>query len=660
MKYGQRTGRLAGRTGWAFAGALLVASGARAVEAPPAPIPAEDFIRPAQMGAIRFAPDGKHFAALAESKGRMQLVVVDAQTQKGGSYRSELDSDITSFRWLTDDIVRVRTGKLGVSQDELRSGDFQISYISVSGKVRLSRDDAANALRRVPGSATELVVEHGGRSRGESIWLDVVDSTDGSIKRRLTDDPPGRNIYRWVLDKDLNPRAAVGWIGGDEQRYQVWWRTQAKGAWRLVSSHKREGERGFLPVAFDADDHLLVLSNLASGRHELRRFDPATGAPGEALIAHPLADIGVDDMIYQPGRSDPIGVRIEGDIPQTFWFDEKREAIQRTLDKSLPTGQVNDLQFLPDGKVLVASRGPADPGTYYMYDPAGRTLTEWSRDRSWLAPEKMGVTQALRFKARDGLEIPAYLTLPRGLGAKSLPLIAWVHGGPQARDDWGYDPEVQFFANRGYAVLQVNFRGSTGFGDKFESAGYKQWGRTMQDDVTDGVRALVAQGRVDANRVCIGGASYGGYAALIGVIREPGLFRCAIDYSGPTDLTWNVELPEIDYNRGNDRNIDDLLKRRIGDPDDPAERKLMDANSPRLQAARIKAPVLMIYGTDDARVPLRHGTGMRDALQAAGATYEWKTYTGEGHGVFNSKNGADLLRLMESFLSRHLGASAVP
>ena len=635
---------------------LACSFGAMAAE-PPRLIPAEDFIKPAQMGAIRFSPDAKHFAALAESKGRMQLVVADAETQKGGSYHSELDNDIVSFRWLTNDIVRVQTGKFGVSQDELRQGDFQISFISISGKARLNRDDAAATVRRVPGSETDLIVSHGARRKGESAWLDVVDSTDGSIKRRLTDDPPGRNIFRWVLDKNLSPRAAVGWIGGDEQRYQSWWRDQPNGAWRMVSSYKPEFERGFTPVAMDSDGSLLVLSNIATGLHELRRFDPATGAPGELLVAHPQADIVSDDIIYEAGQLAPVGVHIEGDIPQTVWFDEKRDAIQQTIDKSLPT-QVNSLQFLANGKVLVASRAPNDPGTYYMFDPKARTLTEWSRDRSWLSVNELATTMIVRYKARDGLEIPAYLTLPRGREAKNLPLLVWVHGGPHARDEWGYDPTVQFLANRGYAVFQVNYRGSTGFGDKFMSAGYKQWGRAMQDDLTDGVQALIAQGRVDPKRVCIGGGSYGGYAALMGVIREPDMFRCAIDYVGVTDLTWMVELPETDYNWRVDRNVDDALKRRIGNPDDPVERKVMDANSPRLLASKVKAPVLLVYGTDDVRVPLRHGTAMRDALQTAGAKFEWKTYTGEGHGVYNTKNGADLLRLMESFLNRHIGPTA--
>lgn len=640
----------------AAAFAMATSLGALAADAP-RQIPAEEFIKPPQMGGIRFSPDGKHFAALAESKGRLQLVVADAETQKGGSYRGDIDSDIVSFRWLTNDVVRVRTGKYGAAQDELQRQDFQISYISVSGKSRLSRDDVANTWRRMPGSETELIVEHGGRGRGESIWLDVVDSTDGSIKRRLTDDPPGRNIYSWVLDKNLSPRAALGWVGGDEQRNQVWFRDKANGPWRMLISYKPELERGFIPVAMDSDGSLLVLSNQQTGRHELRRFDAATGQPGEVLVSHPQADIDSGDLIYEAAGFTPVGVHIEGDVPQTYWFDEKREAIQNTIDKSLPT-QVNSLQFLANGKVLVASRAPNDPGTYFMFDPQARTLTEWSRDRAWLSPKDLAMTEVVRFKARDGLEIPAYLTLPRGREARNLPLLVWVHGGPHVRDDWGYDPTVQFLANRGYAVFQVNYRGSTGYGDTFMTAGYKQWGRAMQDDLTDGVKALVAQGRVDPQRVCIGGGSYGGYAALMGVIREPEMFRCAIDYVGVTDLTWMVELPETDYNRRVDRNVDDALKRRIGNPDDPAERKVMDAHSPRLLAAKIKAPLLLVYGTDDRRVPLRHGTAMRDALQAAGAKFEWKTYTGEGHGVFNSKNGADLLRLMESFLDKHIGAGA--
>lgn len=648
MKLSQCVGRH-GVTRWWFGFAMAVAIGAQAADSAPPLIPAEDFVKPALMGEIKFSPDGKHFAALAESKGLMQLVVADAETQKGGSYNTGTDADIVWFRWLTNDIVAVRTGKRGVSQDELRWGDFQASYISLSGKARLSRSDSMYVLRRLPGSATDVIV-------ARDAWLDVVDTTDGSIKRRLTDEAPVSGVYRWVLDKELNPRALLRRVSADRS-YEVWWREQPKSAWRMLTRYRPGTERGFEPVAVDAEGELIVVSNLKNGRGELRRFDRATQKPGELLVGHPQADIEASDVLYALDHAEPAGVRTEGDIPQTLWFDEKREAVQQTVDQALPADRVNDLQFLPDGRVLVASRSPADPGTYYMFDPKARSLTEWARERPWLSPEKMGVTSTIRFKARDGLEIPAYLTVPRGREARNLPLIVWVHGGPHARDAYGYDPTVQFFANRGYAVLQVNFRGSTGFGDSFMAAGFKQWGRTMQDDLTDGVRALIAQGRVDPKRICIGGASYGGYAALMGVVREPDLFRCAIDYVGVTDLTLLVELPEADYNRWRDRESGVEMKARVGNPDDAAERKEMDANSPRLQASKIKAPVLMIYGTDDLRVPLRQGTAMRDALQAAGAKYEWKTYTGEGHGVGSVKNEVDVLRLMETFLSRNIGAT---
>jgi dipeptidyl aminopeptidase/acylaminoacyl peptidase len=225
---------------------------------------------------------------------------------------------------------------------------------------------------------------------------------------------------------------------------------------------------------------------------------------------------------------------------------------------------------------------------------------------------------------------------------------------------WAFDTVAQFLATRGYAVLQPNFRGSTGFGPAFTVAGYRQWGRAMQDDLTDGVRWLAAQGRVDAKRVCIGGASYGGYAAVMAVVREPALFRCAIDLYGPTDLTWVVDLPEVDYNWHVDRDFERTLKELVGDPDDPAQRPAMDAHSPRLVAPRIKAPLLLVYGSDDRRVPVRHGTALRDAVKEAGGDVEWRLFTGEGHGVRDTRNRAEMLHLIERFLARHVGTASVP
>jgi dipeptidyl aminopeptidase/acylaminoacyl peptidase len=645
------------RLGWGLAFALASVLQVAAA-APPAVIPAADFVRPSQMGSIRFSPDGTRFAAMIEDERQMKLAVVDYATNKGRRYRSPTGADVASFRWINSDLIDVDTTKRGARQFDLSGRDFVGFSVDVSERSRVTPDQVARTLRGVPGKPDELIVKnfpyvggYGGVPR-----LDVIDAHSGETLRQLTGEPPSTGIYRWVLDRDLQPRAAVASVANSSQ-IEVWWRDTPKAVWRKLTTFRPATERGYYPVAMDASDNLLVVSNLANGRFALQTYDFARGAPGEVLAAHPTSDIETADLRYAADRLDPVGLMVDGDRPQDYWFDAKQQAMQELVDKSLAPDAVNRLQFLPDGRVLVSSYSGRDPGTYYFYDPKARSLTEWARKMPWIDPQRMAPTRVQHFKARDGLDLPAYVTVPLGREAKSLPLVVWVHGGPHLRDTWGFDPEVQFFANRGYAVLQVNFRGSTGYGDRFMTAGYRQWGRAMQDDLTDSVRALVADGTVDAQRVCIGGASYGGYAALMGPIREPDLYRCAIDQYGPSDLTWMVELPEADYNRGTNAERDRRLHQQIGDPDDPAQRREMDGHSPRLQAARLKAPVLLIYGTDDYRVPLRHGTAMRSALEASGGTFEWKSYAGEGHGVRVETSTAEMLTMMEKFLERHIGAN---
>lgn len=618
----------------------------------PPRLPIESFVRHSEMERLAFSPDGKHFAALAERSGQMVLLVVEEASGKARVVKADAaGADILDFDWETNDLISMKTGKRGVRGWDLSGKEFTSGYASVTGRSRPGLSVASRIVARLPDSEDQVVVVDG--ARDSSISLDLVDATNGSTVRRLTPAAPGSRIWRWVLGRDLEARAAVGW-DIRARRTTVWLREGKNAAWRLLTSFDPYTESGFTPVAVDEQDRLLVLSNVDRPLKALFVLDPATGRPGELLVAHPKADIERDDLRYARGGIFVVGVDLEGDIPQTVWFDERRERVQQTIDAALPAS-VNRLEFLPDGRVLVSARSDRDPGTYYFYDPAKRSLEEWSRQKPWIKPKQMASMRVVRYKARDGVEIPAYLTLPEGREPKGLPLVVWVHGGPTARDVWGYDTEVPSLANRGYAVLQPNFRGSVGYSEAYERLGHKQWGRAMQDDVTDGVRELIGKGIVDASRVCIGGGSYGGYAALMGVIREPELFRCAIDMFGPTDLVWNVDLPSADYNWWPNRDRDRLLKMRIGDPDDAAERKVLEAHSPRLQAARIKSPVLMIYGTEDHRVPIEHGTALRDELQKAGAKFEWKSYTGEGHGLSETANRIDYLVRIERFLDEHIG-----
>lgn len=627
---------------------------------PTAPVPIEDFVRQPEFRSIRFSPDGKRFAAIVDSKGRAVLTVVDFATNKGKSYAPDRGLDVDSFRWLTNDLITVSSVRMGVRAFDLAYGDFVDSFVSVDGKSGPAWGLAETAIRRVPGSETDVVV---GLPNGYyGIDLLVVDSTNGDRKRVIMDKPPGPRIRSWILDEQLVPRAGVGYNVTTHQR-EIWARDGADAPWVKLLAYDPRTERGFVPVAVDDNGDLLVLSDQSTGRDALYRLDRSTGKPGEVLAGHAEFDIDDSDLYYATRTRVPVGVEIDAEKPQMYWFDAASALHQRTLDASLPAGRANQLTYLNNGKVLVLSRGDTEPGVYYFFDPQAKTLTEWVRTRPWIRPEQMSKMEVLRYRARDGQELFGYYTRPAGASAgRPVPLLVWVHGGPTGRDRWGFDADVQFFASRGYAVFQPNFRGSTGMGDQFAAAGFRQWGRLMQDDVTDGVRALIDQGRVDPRRICIGGASYGGYAALMGVIREPEMFRCAIDEVGVTDLIDFVDSPVPDYNRRSgtwrDAEMERDLYRRIGDTRDPQQRRVMEENSPRRMAAKIKVPVLLLYGTSDWRVPLEHGTSMRDALRAAGGRYEWKSYNGEGHGIWDRQNQLDRLQRLEKFLADNLGTEA--
>jgi dipeptidyl aminopeptidase/acylaminoacyl peptidase len=303
--------------------------------------------------------------------------------------------------------------------------------------------------------------------------------------------------------------------------------------------------------------------------------------------------------------------------------------------------------------VLIDSRSDVSPGSFYLYDRKSAKM-EWLGDRQpWVDPKRMSPMQPVRYKARDGLEIPAYLTVPRDSSGKNLPLVVLVHGGPNIPgDSWGFQPEVQFLASRGYAVLQPNYRGTTRYGWKHFSSALKQWGLTMQDDVTDGVAWAVAQGFADPKRVCIYGGSYGGYAAMMGVAKTPEVFKCAINYVGVTDLPLLLTATWSDTYHSDFAVFAD--KYRIGDPDKDLDR--LKATSPTNLASRIKAPVMMAYGASDVRVVPQHGTFMKSALERAGNPPEvWMMVDGEGHGFRRMDNQVMFYGAMEKFLDKHIG-----
>jgi dipeptidyl aminopeptidase/acylaminoacyl peptidase len=319
------------------------------------------------------------------------------------------------------------------------------------------------------------------------------------------------------------------------------------------------------------------------------------------------------------------------------------------VDKALP-GRHHDLSR-GGNRLLIHSSSDVDPGAWHLYDLDARRLEYVASERGAIKPETMPRREPVRYPARDGLEIPAYVTLPPNRAAKALPLVLYVHGGPWVRGaTWHWRDEPAFLAAQGYAVLEPEFRGSTGFGRRLFQAGWKEWGRAMQDDLSDGIDWLAQRGTIDPSRVCIMGASYGGYAVMMGLARDAERYRCGVNYVGVTDIslmfdvTWS-DMHDTDFLRYN-------AKEMIGDPErDAAQFK---ATSPLANAAKVRAPVLMAYGAQDNRVPLVHGERMRDALQNNGTRVDWIVYADEGHGFLREANRFDFYGRVAKFLEAHL------
>lgn len=634
---------------------LTLAASAVAAEASPAPNPKriafEDFARRPTMSDFSFSPSGDRFAVLRrDESGRKNLVVGDTQTKRLLQITSFTKTDVAGYFWVGEGrlIFTVYQSDKGNAEQRFAGGAYAINVDGTEGKDLTDKQRGFRMLRRIPGQDTDILAIAGDRDEESP---DVVRLNTRTGKRVvITRKNPG-NVVRWVLDAHDVPRAAVS-CKGEELTCDFWLRDSEDAPWRKVAGGDDFSPR-MQPAFFLPDGTLVVTSNLNSDREGLFLFDPKTNLPGEKLLDHPTADVTGEGAIMTATDRRLLGVEIDADKPEFAWFDEESAKVHKLMEVSLPKGNVNTIRRLENGRYAVTSRGDRFPTTYYLYDPAGPRLEEVLRPADWFDPDQLATMTPIRYKARDGLEIPAYLSLPAGKPAKGLPLLVWVHGGPWARDDWGLNPEVQMFASRGYAVLQPNYRGSTGFGLRHLTSSFKQLGLSMQDDVTDGVKYLIAQGIVDANRVCIGGGSYGGYATMMGLIREPQMFKCGIDVVGVTDLIWWHELGYTDFNSTNPAAAGAHLSRTVGDP--KTDRQLLERNSPRNLADKVMAPVLIIHGAEDHRVPIRHAEAMRSALQAAGKTVEWQVYEGEGHGFSKREHLIDYYTRMIDFLDRHIG-----
>lgn len=624
----------------------------------------ELFFQEPLLGDAELSPSGKHVAMRVSQKGsHNRLAVLDVETMQSTVAVSFKDSDVAMFHWVNDDrlVVNQTTTLVRPGRVDAAPGLFGVNRDGTGFKALVRTDGFGTGAwigremlpwythwyRTDPGQRTNdvFVVRPEGRDRrAETYYANLIrlDTVSGAGKDL---DVPARSID-WLLDPQGQPRAATVL---QANRVTLLWR-DAKGAWAPLGEWDLYATGALSPEFIAPDGHLFVSGRHGDDKAALYEFDVERRAlVDKPLVAAPGFDVDADVIANDQAL---LGVRYAIDAVVTQWFDPRMKAVQDRVDAALPAtvNEITPPRRPATPYVLVESYSDVQPVTFYLFNTETAKFVKLGASLPALDAKALGTTDFVRYKARDGLEIPAWLTLPPGEKKKDLPLVVLVHGGPWVRGSvWGFHPEVQFLASRGYAVLQPEFRGSTGFGEKHFQAGLKQWGQAMQDDIADGVTWAVAQGHADTKRVCIGGASYGGYATLMGLIRDPDLYRCGFEWVGVTDLSllddsnWS-DVSTVFQKYG--------MPQLVGDPQ--ADAAMLKAASPLAQADRLKRPLLMAHGAFDIRVPIVHGERMRDALKARGAELEWVVYD-EGHGWQKPETQVDFWTRVERFLDRHIG-----
>jgi dipeptidyl aminopeptidase/acylaminoacyl peptidase len=657
--------------------ATLVVTGApQLVHAVPPAV--EAFYKDPDLREAVLSPSGKRLAITAQGKGHefAGLVIIDlAPGGKADRISQYVDGDVVNVYWVNDE-------RLVFSIVDLSEGSGQVN--GAPGLFAINAD-GTKFRRLVQRQGTAFFND--GRDANVLEWnhvlLGVPDPKEGTANEDIlisqySKDEHGFETPLWLNTRTGRTRSivtgapsdVVGWIADSrgelrvafthrENRQAAYWRGPGETKWDMLYESGLMN-RPFNVNSVDAAGNLYVTeAEGAGGTYVLKRYDFSKRAPAEkALVVTPGFDFR--GGLVTDGK-EALGVRVNVDAEATLWFNGTMKALQEQVDGLLP-GRVNRITCRRCGQAdmvaLVRSYSDRDPGQLLVYhaQPANGAapFSLVGRVREDLKPEEMAGTDFHRIKARDGLDLPVWVTRP--VDAKGpLPAVVLVHGGPWVRGRfWGWSAHAQFLATRGYVVIEPEMRGSTGYGDAHYTAGFKQFGQAMQDDVADALRWAQKQG-LAGDKACIAGASYGGYSTLMGLVNDPDLFQCGVAWLAVTDLnllltgSWRVTDDASSASRK--YTLPELVGEAVKDAD------MIAKNSPVNQASRIKAPLLLAFGEEDRRVPLEHGKRLRAALKAAGNDPVWVTYAGEGHGFAVMKNRLDFAKRMEAFLAKHLGAA---
>lgn len=601
----------------------------------PPKIPLEDFFRLPTRTAYQLSPNGRFYSFLKPWQDRLNVFVapIGGEAQR---ITSSTDRDIQGYAWVNDDVLVYIKDKGGDENYHLYS-----VAIDGSGVRDLTPFEGVKAglLDDLKDDRDHVLIEMNLRDRQV---FDVYKINVLTGESQMAAENPG-NVGGWMTDHDGNVRVAYVMDG---LKRVVLYRDKASEDFRPIFETGFEDTAG--PVEFTADNkNLYVISNLDRDTTALYTFDPVSKAFTGLLYER--SDVDLSGIMWSDKRKKLLGVRYYTDKNHRHFFDAETKALFERLEKRFPAYSVGISSMSKDEtKMIISVASDRMPGKLYYHDLANPDEFTLVADLyPWIDEENMAEMKPISYKTDDGLTIHGYLTLPVGAEPKNLPLVVNPHGGPEARDTWGYSPEVQFLANRGMAVLQVNYRISTGYGKAFWKAGFKQWGRKHQDDITQGVAYLLDQSIADPKRIGIYGASYGGYATLMGLIKTPDLYACGIDYVGVSNLFTLLEsLPpywEL---------VREEFYETMGHPE--RDKELLKEVSPVFHADKIKAPLFIAQGANDPRVNKRESDQMVEAMKKRGVTVRYMVKDNEGHGFHNQENRFDFYRAMEEFLTEHL------
>lgn len=601
-------------------------------------IPLKDFFDNPKISSATISPDGKRYAFLAPDHGLLNVWVVDVDKPMDSARLITHDTkrDITSFDWTRDSRYVVYEQDQGGDEnfhlfraDPLNPDAPGVDLTPMAG----ARAEVIDLPRKHP---EEAIVAINGRDKR---YFDVYRLNIADGKLTLLEQNPG-DVDEWYTDLNGDVRACVAQVGTNTE---IRVRDTATGPFRKLATYASEDSPEV--HAFGPDGTFLYFSSARdSDTSRLVKLDLKTGK--ESLIdSDPQYD--VDGIMIDDRTNDLMAVVYDKDHTVYKPYDKQLAHDLEVLGK-LHAGDILFRSSTDDQKKwIIAYNSPTDPGATYLYDRDTGKAQFLYRPRPWLPRDSLVDMQPVSFPSRDGLTLHGYLTLPKGVAAKNLPTILVVHGGPWARDDWGYDPEIQFLANRGYAVLQINYRGSTGYGKKFLNAGDREWGGKMLDDLIDGVNWLVSQGIANKNRVGIYGGSYGGYATLAALAFRPHVFACGVDYVGISNLlTFMKTIPPYwDTFR-------QLMYKRVGDPD--KDQAFLKSRSPLFAADQIQVPLFVAQGYNDPRVNHAESEQIVNALKSRGKPVEYMLKMDEGHGFENPQNSLDFYSAMEKFFEKYL------